>query len=102
MVSTESFSTDDGEEETPTDAPWVEEERKEFTDKLDTDHDGVLNDAEIQQWLAPSEKGFHEEEANHLLQHADKDKVVLNPATAWYTDVEIGANQTIMSSKGFK
>lgn len=54
---------------------WMEDAESEFTDKLDQDHNGLLDYKEIKEWLAPSEEVFFKEEAQHLLSHVDKDKV---------------------------
>lgn len=54
---------------------WAEEERVEFEENLDKDRDGRLDYQEIKDWLVPNETTFFEEEAKHLLLHADTDKV---------------------------
>ena len=54
---------------------WVENERFDFKDRLDKNHDGVLNMEEMGEWLSPNDNKFFEEEADHLLSHADKNKV---------------------------
>lgn len=55
--------------------PMVGDERSEFKDHLDKDHDGVLGYEEIKEWLVPDDVEFFQEEARHLISHADKDKV---------------------------
>ena len=70
---TGSFNPDNLQEnDTP---EWVEEERQEFNERLDRDHNGLLDHKEVRDWMAPNEKEFHEEEANHLFNNVDKDKV---------------------------
>lgn len=56
----------------------MEQEREEFNEQLDKDHDGLLDHAEIKQWLAPNERAFFEEEADHILTHVDQDEVRLD------------------------
>ena len=56
---------------------WAEAGRVEFEENLDKDGDGRLDYQEIRNWLAPNETAFFEEEAKHLLLHADTDKVRL-------------------------
>lgn len=57
--------------------PMVGDERSEFTNRLDMDHDGMLNYEEIKEWLVPDDVEFFQEEAQHLISHADKDEVRL-------------------------
>ena len=57
--------------------PMVEDERSEFNDRLDKDHDGTLDYQEIKAWLVPDDVEFFQEEARHLIAHADKDEVRL-------------------------
>ncbi len=66
---------ENGQERTEEERDWAEEERVEFEEHLDKDKDGVLNYQEIKDWLAPNETVFFEHEAEHLLSHADMDKV---------------------------
>lgn len=54
---------------------WLEEGRVEFTEHLDKDHDGLLDHGEIGKWVAPNEDAFFEEQIQHLMKHADKDRV---------------------------
>lgn len=53
----------------------MKEEKLEFQMNLDLNQDGMLNQGEMRNWLAPDDTKFHEEEALHLLHHVDKDKV---------------------------
>lgn len=76
MISMEEFTNSlnpDGlpEDELP---EWVETERFDFKERLDRNHDGVLNTEEMNEWLAPNDRKFFDEEADHLLGHADKNK----------------------------
>ena len=54
---------------------WVNEERSRFKTRWDADSDGQLGTEEIKAWLSPNDGEFFEEEAEHLIRHADKDKV---------------------------
>lgn len=54
---------------------WVQEERVQFKEHLDSDHDGLLGYDEIKEWMAPDQKKFFEEEAKHLLNNVDQDQV---------------------------
>lgn len=78
LLASDSFNPEmEINEESPTggDRDWAEEERVEFEQHLDKNRDGKLDQREIRDWLAPNEAAFFEEEARHLLSHADTDKV---------------------------
>ena len=63
---------------TPELPEWVEKEKQEFGELLDKDGNGLLDREEIRRWIAPSEDEFAGEEANHLIQQADADKVCVH------------------------
>ena len=56
---------------------WIKNEQREFEEKLDTNKDGYLDNEEIQQWIAPNDEEFINEEIEHLLSTIDDNKVTL-------------------------
>ncbi|SPP88619.1 calumenin-A-like [Drosophila guanche] len=50
---------------------WVAIERDVFLKFIDQDGDGLLNEAEVRQWIAPHGLGLTDSEAQHLLLEAD-------------------------------
>jgi len=53
----------------------VEEERRDFRERMDKNGDNFLDHDEIREWVAPTEVKFREEEVEHLYKHADLNKV---------------------------
>ena len=53
----------------------MEEERRDFRERMDKNGDNFLDDEEIREWVAPTEVKFREEEVDHLYKHADLDNV---------------------------
>merc|ERR1711868_63318 len=56
------------EEEDGEEPEWVEEERKQFSEFRDKDNSGYLEDAEVRDWILPSEYDHAEGEARHLIE----------------------------------
>lgn len=54
---------------------WIINEQREFEEKLDLNKDGYLDNQEIQQWIAPNDVEFINEEIEHLINHIDENKV---------------------------
>ena len=54
---------------------WIEEEKKDFKERLDKNGDNVLDHDEIREWVAPTETAFRKEEVEHLFKHADVNTV---------------------------
>ncbi|KAI3388225.1 hypothetical protein SNEBB_006326 [Seison nebaliae] len=53
---------------------WVKAERLQFKQIRDKDHNGVLNEEEVSEWILPSNFDHIDAEVNHLFSSADKDK----------------------------
>lgn len=68
---------------------WVQEERVQFKEHLDSDHDGLLGYDEIKEWMAPDQKKFFEEEAKHLLNNVDQDQVSWSKTLNFTTQIII-------------
>lgn len=60
---------EDGEEE----PEWVTHERETFASFRDKDNDGVMNAAEVREWIIPPDFDHSEAEARHLIYEADTD-----------------------------
>ena len=54
---------------------WIKSEQREFEQKLDANKDGFLDEEEMQQWIAPNDEEFINEEVEHLLGSMDDNKV---------------------------
>ncbi|PIO69536.1 EF hand [Teladorsagia circumcincta] len=54
---------------------WHTVEKDRFMAEYDTDGDGVLRGDEVRRWLVPDLKAVAQQEATHLVNGADKDKV---------------------------
>ena len=54
---------------------WVKSEKEQFEKHRDKDGDGKLNVDEIGEWILPEDYDHAHAEANHLIHHADSNKV---------------------------
>jgi len=62
----------DGDAEEP---DWVKTEREQFETFRDKDSDGVMNRAEVSDWIQPTDYDHSIAEAKHLIFESDIDKV---------------------------
>uniref|UniRef100_A0A0N5A799 Reticulocalbin-3 n=1 Tax=Parastrongyloides trichosuri TaxID=131310 RepID=A0A0N5A799_PARTI len=53
---------------------WYEVEKKRFEEEYDKNKDGFLDKDEIRKWLIPDIKDTARQEAQHLIENADKNK----------------------------
>lgn len=54
---------------------WVAQEREQFGLYRDRNKDGKMDQAEIGEWILPTEYDHAEAEAKHLMYEADTNKV---------------------------
>uniref|UniRef100_A0A0K0CW15 EF-hand domain-containing protein n=1 Tax=Angiostrongylus cantonensis TaxID=6313 RepID=A0A0K0CW15_ANGCA len=54
---------------------WHAVESNRFMTEYDSDGDGVLRDEEVRRWMIPDVKAIAKQEATHLINGADVDKV---------------------------
>ncbi|CAH8566476.1 unnamed protein product [Dicrocoelium dendriticum] len=53
---------------------WVASERQDFIERRDIDHDGLLNEEEVRNWLFPEDYDRSEAEVQHLMSECDVDR----------------------------
>jgi len=84
------------EEEDGEEPEWVEEERKQFSEFRDKDNSGYLEDAEVRDWILPSEYDHAEGEARHLIESADSnsDGILSKDEILDSHDVFVGSQAT--------
>ncbi len=54
---------------------WLQSERDQFKNYRDKDGNGRLDIEEVGDWIMPKEYDHAHAEANHLMHHADTNKV---------------------------
>ena len=54
---------------------WLQSEREQFKNYRDKDGNGRLDIEEVGDWIMPKEYDHAHAEANHLMHHADANKV---------------------------
>ena len=57
------------------DPDWIKSEKEQFLKFRDRDGNGKLDIEEIGNWVMPPDYDHARAEANHLIHHADKNKV---------------------------
>ena len=82
------YGNDDDDDDDEEDPDWVNEEKEQFHNFRDKNHDGHLDKDEVKEWIIPEEFDHIDTETSHLIRTSDANQVCTECLAQATTDKE--------------